>query len=76
MKRCLYETFMCMTIEVLHLRFGFGRKRCREFIKWWNIKTELLDEKIVTWQDYVDAIKEELGIDVPTECMRKEGLIR
>lgn len=75
-KWCLYETFMCMTIEVLHLRFGFGKKRCREFLKWWNIKVEALDEKLVNWQEYVDAIREEVGIDIPTDCMKEEGLIR
>ena len=46
-----------------------------DFIDRWNLKTDCLDEKLVTWQDYIDAIKEELDIDVPTACMREEGLI-
>jgi len=75
MKWCLYETFMCMTIEVLHTRFGFGSKRCKEFLKWWNIKVGMMDDKLVTWQEYIEAIKEEVGIDIPTDCMKEEGLI-
>ena len=31
---------------------------------------------MVSWQDYIDAMYEELGIKVETEAMEAEGLIR
>ena len=74
-KQCMYETFLCMTLMVLHDQFGFGRKRCDDFIHRWNLKTDCMSEGLVRWKDHVEAIKAEIGIDVPTECMRKEKLI-
>ncbi len=75
LKWCMYETFMCQALMVLHDQFDFGRIRCKRFIDRWNFKTDCLGQGLASWQDYIDAIKEELGIDVPTECMREEGLI-
>ena len=74
-KWCMYETFMCQALMVLRDQFGFGQKRCMDFIKRWNLKTDCMSEMLVCWQDYIDTIKEELDIDVPTACMREEGLI-
>ena len=75
LKWCMYETFMCQALMVLRDQFGFGKKRCMDFIIRWNYKTDCLGKGLVDWQDYIDAIKEELDIDVPTACMREEGLI-
>lgn len=74
-RKCMYETFMCMTIMVLHDKFGFGKKRCLDFIGRWNYKSACLDDALVSWSDMIQAVKDELGIDLPTEHMRMEKLI-
>lgn len=74
-KQCLYETALCMALEILHVRFGFGHKRGMEFMRAWNLKTDCLTDKTVKWKEYVEAIRDEMKIDVPTEWMRKEKKI-
>ena len=59
----------------IHDEFGFGKSRCERFLKRWNLKTDCLGSGLVTWGDNVQCIKEELGIDVPSEAMKLEGLI-
>lgn len=75
-KWCMYETFTCMTLMVLRDEFGFGKKRCLRFLKRWAFKTDCMSEGLCDWADFVQAIRKELGIDVPTECMKEEGLIK
>ena len=74
-KLCMYETFLCQSLMVLRDQFGFGKKRCTDFINRWNLKTDCLSSGLVEWADYVEAIKAELDIDVPTACMKEEGLV-
>ena len=31
-KLCMYETFLCQSLMVLRDQFGFGKKRCTDFI--------------------------------------------
>ncbi|MBR0411096.1 MAG: hypothetical protein IJI25_08860 [Eubacterium sp.] len=74
-KWCMYESYMCQTLMVLHDLFGFGKKRCLDFIHRWNLKVDCMSSGLVNWADYVATIKEELDIDVPTACMKEEGLL-
>ena len=74
-KLCMYETFLCQSLMVLHDQFGFGRKRCLDFMARWNLKTDCMSSRLVNWSDYIKAIKDELDIDVPTACMKEEGLV-
>jgi len=74
-KWCMYETFTCMALMVLRDEFEFGKKRCLRFLRRWAFKTDCMSEGLCDWSDYVQTIQEELNIDVPTECMREEGLI-
>lgn len=71
----IYESFMCMALMVLHDQFGFGRIRAQRFLDRWNYKVECMDAKLVDWQDMVDTVKEEIGIAVPTACMREGKLL-
>ena len=74
-KLCMYETFLCQSLMVLRDQFGFGKKRCMEFIDRWNFKTDCMSSGLVEWADYVATIKAELDIDVPTASMREEKLL-
>ena len=76
MKWCMYETFQCMALMVLHDEFGFGKIRCQKFLARWNLKTDAMSAGLVDWADYIKAVWEEIGIDLPTECMKEEGLIK
>lgn len=74
-KLCMYETFLCQSLMVLRDQFGFGKKRCMDFIDRWNLKTDCMSSGLVEWADYVATIKAELDIDVPTASMREEKLL-
>lgn len=76
MKWCMYETFQCMALMVLHDEFGFGKIRCVRFLDRWNLKTNAMSAGLVDWADYIKAVWEEIGIDLPTECMKEEGLLK
>lgn len=75
LKWCMYETFMCMALMVLHDEFGFAKKRCLRFLDRWNLKTDCLSDGLVNWSDMIKAVKDDVDIEVPTACMRQEGLI-
>ena len=74
-KWCMYESFMCMALMVLHDEFGFAKKRCMKFLDRWNLKTDCMSDNLVSWADQVKAVKDEIGIDLPTACMREEWLL-
>ena len=76
MKWLLFETFQCMALIVLHSTFGFGKIRCARFLNHWNLKVNDMSAGLVDWADYIKAVWEEIGIDLPTECMREEGLLK
>lgn len=76
MKWCMYETFQCMALMVLHDQFGFGRIRCLRFLERWNLKTDAMSDGLVDWADQLQAVRDEIGIDLPTDCMKEEGLIQ
>lgn len=56
------QTVLVMLVAVLHDEFGFGQKRCQQAIDRFNAKAECLADDYCDWQDYMDVIKEELGI--------------
>lgn len=75
LKWCMYETFMCMALMVLHDEFGFAKKRCIRFLDRWNLKADCMSDGLVNWEDMIKAVKDDIDIEVPTACMRQEGLI-
>ena len=74
-KAYLYEAFMCQVLMVLRDRFDFGEIRCKRFADGWNRKADALNDALVKWEENVQAIKDELNIDVPTKFMKIEGLL-
>ena len=74
-KVCMYESFLCQTLMVLRDEFGYGQKRCKKFVDRWTLKESCLMDGLVTWKDQVDAVKEELDIELPTDNMRLCELI-
>lgn len=74
-KICMYESFLCQTLMVLRDEFDFGQKRCKRFVDRWKAKEENLMDGLVTWKDQIQAVKEELKIEFPTDHMELRGLI-
>lgn len=58
------DSFTIMTIATLHDEFGFGQKRCQQFIDRFEQKAECLAGDYCTWQDHIKMIKDELQLDL------------
>lgn len=63
-KQLVSECCVIMAIAVLHDEFGFGQKRCQKFMEGMDKASDYIDQGLAEWIDYVQAIKEELGIVV------------
>ena len=63
-KEMTLDTVRVLCIAVLHDDFGFGQKRCQRFLEGMDRGADYLIDDLATWQDYVDSIKEELGLEL------------
>ena len=63
-KEMWLDTVLTMAVAVLHDEFDFGKKRIQRFFDRYMLKSDCLRGGFVTWQDYTDTIKEELGITI------------
>ena len=61
-KEVIADSFVILSIAVLHDDFGFGEKRCQRFRNGLDRAADYINDGLAEWIDYVDAIKEELGI--------------
>lgn len=76
LRRLIQEAYTVLVIETLHTELGFGPKRVNKFMERFYLKQECLVDGVVEWQDYIDAMYDEMGIQVETGAMEAEGLIR
>lgn len=58
-------------IAALHDAFGFGEKRCQRFMDKMGEGAEYLMNDLATWEDYISAIKEELGMNLKIRWNRE-----
>lgn len=63
-KEMTLDTFTVLSVAVLRDEFEFGRKRISRFIERMNLKAECLMDDMVTWKDFTDDIRQDLGIDL------------
>lgn len=63
-KEMTIDTFTVLSVATLRDEFGYGLKRLTRFIDRMNLKAECLLDDMVTWQDFIDNIKEETGIEL------------
>lgn len=63
-KEMTLDTFTVLRVAVLRDEFEFGRKRISRFIERMNLKAECLVDDMVTWKDFTDDIRQDLGIDL------------
>lgn len=58
------DTVLIMAVSVLRDEFDFGKIRCSRFIDRFNKKAACLMDDMATWDDYIQVIKEEIGIEL------------
>ena len=58
------ETVTLMSAVVLRDEFGFGEKRMNQFLDRFALKTSCLETGEVTWDDLIEQMKEEVGIEL------------
>lgn len=63
-KEMTLDTMLTLSVATLHDEFDFGAKRCQRFIKRANLKAECIVDDLATWDDFIQQIKEELGIQI------------
>lgn len=62
-KMMLLDTVLILSSMTLHDEFGFGKERLSRFIDRFNQKAECIGEEYTSWQDQIDILKEECGIE-------------
>lgn len=63
-KEQLLDTVTILSVATLHDAYGYGPKRCKKFIERFNLKAECLVDDMASWDDYIQVIRDELGIEM------------
>lgn len=63
-KEMTVDTFTILSVATLRDEFEFGKKRLNRFVERMNLKAECLMDNMASWQDYIDTIKDETGIEL------------
>ena len=62
------DTIRILSLCVLRDEFGFGEDRLKRFAERFEKKTDCLVDEFVNWEDIIENIKEETGLE---ESIRK-----
>ena len=63
-KAMTLDTFAILTVACLNDEFDFGQKRCQRYLDRMNEKAECIIGDFATWEDYINTIKDELGLNL------------
>lgn len=66
------DTMVILMAVTLHDEFGFGEKRVQRAIDRFMFKANCLDEDYTTWQEQIEILKEELGIELSIRANNKD----
>ena len=66
------DTMVILMAVTLHDEFGFGEKRVQRAIDRFMLKANCLDEDYTTWQEQIEILKEELGIELSIRANDKD----
>lgn len=75
-KEMTLDTITILALAVLHDDFGFGEKRCQKFMDGMDRGAQFLVEDLATWPDYIESIKEQMGIDVTIRWNDEDKKVR
>lgn len=73
-KNNMVDTFVIMTAYVSHNKFGYGQKRLERFIEEFRFQTDCLSEDYIAWQDQIEVLRKECGIEL--EIRRNDSDVR
>ena len=63
-KEMTLDTMVVIAIATLHDEFGFGQQRCQRFMDRMELKAGCLVDDLATWPDYIQSIKDEIGLEL------------
>lgn len=63
-KNNMVDTFTIMVAYTLHCKFGYGPKRLDRFIREFNFQAECLSDDYCTWEDQIEVLRQECGLDL------------
>ena len=63
-KMMVLDTVLAMSCMVLRDEFGFGHDRLNRFKERFNKKTECLLDDYASWEDILETIKDETGVQL------------
>lgn len=63
-KECTLDTVLILALVTLHDEFGFGEKRCQQFMKRFDSKTECLCGDFADWKDMQQILADECNIHI------------
>lgn len=75
-KMMLLDTVLILASMTLHDEFGFGKSRLERFIKRFNFKAECIGEDYTTWQEQIDILKDECGLEYKLRMNDKDVVMR
>lgn len=58
------DSLIVLMVATLRDELGFGAKRIKRIVDRFELKAKCLSDDYVTWQDIIDDIKSDLGIDL------------
>lgn len=62
-KHNVVDTMLILASVTLRDEFGFGKDRLARFIERFNYKAECLGDDLVEWQDLIEQMQEECGLE-------------
>ena len=75
-KSITYQTILIAGLSVLHDNFGFGHKRCQQFVNGFDKLVSYLDHGWLYWFDVIEDIQSRLNLDVELSALSSESLGR
>lgn len=70
------DTFTILVAYTLHEKFGFGKTRLNRFIHDFNFQAECLDEDYCTWEDQIEILRQECGLNLSIRKNDKDVRVR
>ena len=70
------DTFTILVAYTLHEKFGFGKTRLNRFIHDFNFQAECFDEDYCTWEDQIEILRQECGLDLSIRKNDKDVRVR
>lgn len=62
-KNMMLDTILILASVTLHDEFGFGHDRLNRFKERFNLKAECIGDSFTDWQDQIDILREECGLE-------------